>query len=153
MRLTLGADHAGFAMKSTAKEILERLGHSVVDVGTFSEAPVDFPDITRDVAAGILKGEADRGVLVCGTGVGASIAANKIPGIRATIAHETYSARQAVEHDDVNVLCIGAWLIGPAVIDQVLVEFLHAEFSTDADCRRRVEKLHQLERDAASEFN
>ncbi|GAB3523607.1 RpiB/LacA/LacB family sugar-phosphate isomerase [Arthrobacter monumenti] len=153
MRLTLGADHAGFPLKSKARQILESLGHSVVDVGTFSEAPVDFPDITQDVATPILKGEADRGILVCGTGVGASIAANKIPGIRATIAHETYSARQGVEHDDVNVLCLGAWLIGPAVIEQVLVEFLKAEFSTDADCRRRVEKLHQLERDAAARVN
>lgn len=149
MRISIGADHAGFPMKATAIGVLERLGHEVSDVGTFDETPVDFPDITRDVAAPILTGEVDRGVLVCGTGVGASIAANKIPGIRAAVAHDPYSARQGVEHDDVNVVCIGAWLVGPAVIDHVLVEFLKAEFSTDPDCRRRVEKLHELERNAA----
>ncbi|MGC5615111.1 RpiB/LacA/LacB family sugar-phosphate isomerase [Georgenia sp. Z1491] len=150
MRLIIGADHAGFPMKETARAVLEKLGHTVVDVGTHSEEPVDFPDIARAVAEPILAGETDRGVLVCGTGVGAAIAANKIPGIRATVAHDTYSARQGVEHDDVNVICVGAWLVGPTVIEQVVTEFLAAEFSTDPDCRRRVEKLHQLELEAAA---
>ncbi|MGO1510502.1 MAG: RpiB/LacA/LacB family sugar-phosphate isomerase [Actinomycetaceae bacterium] len=150
MRLIIGADHAGFPMKETARAVIEKLGHTVTDVGTHSEEPVDFPDVARAVADPILAGDADRGVLVCGTGVGAAIAANKIPGIRATVTHDSYSARQGVEHDDVNVICIGAWLVGPIVIEQVITEFLAAEFSTDPACRRRVDKLHQLERDAAA---
>lgn len=150
MQLTLGADHAGFPLKQNVKDTLENLGHTVIDVGTYSEDPVDFPDIARDVTAPVLAKEADRGILVCGSGVGATIAANKIPGIRAVTAHDTYSARQSVEHDDVNVLSIGAWLIGPAIVEQVLKAFLEATFSSDADCRRRVEKLHQLEREHAT---
>lgn len=149
MRIALGNDHAGFLLKDHARKTLEKLGHEVTDVGAPSNDPVDFPDITQDVARLVLSGEADRGVLVCGTGVGASIAANKIPGIRAMTAHDTYSARQGVEHDDVNVICMGAWLVGPVIVEQVLEEFLKAEFSTDADCRRRVEKIHQLEKLAA----
>jgi ribose 5-phosphate isomerase B len=112
---------------------------------------VDFPDVARAVSAPVRAGEADRGVLVCGTGVGAAIAANKIAGIRATVAHDTYTARQAVEHDDVNVVCLGAWLVGPAIATQVLEEFLAARFSTDPDFRRRVQMLHDMEREMATD--
>jgi len=152
MRITLGNDHAGFPLKAHVKSVLEGLGHEVVDVGVHDDSPADFPDVTRLVAEPVRAGEADRGVLVCGTGVGASIAANKIPGIRACVTHDPYSARQGVEHDDVNVMCIGAWLVGPVVATQVIEEFLAARFSTDPDCRRRVEKLHEMERVAAAEL-
>ncbi|MBG6215845.1 ribose 5-phosphate isomerase B [Arthrobacter sp. CAN_A6] len=145
MRIALGNDHAGFPLKDHVRKTLERLGHEVTDVGAPDTTPVDFPDISQNVADLVLSGDADRGVLVCGTGVGASIAANKVPGIRAMTAHDTYSARQGVEHDDVNILCMGAWLIGPVIAEQVIEEYLAAEFSTDADCRRRVDKIHQLE--------
>ena len=150
MRIALGNDHAGFPLKSHVRGELERLGHEVLDLGAPDDRPVDFPDVAKAVCAPVLDGGADRGVMVCGTGVGASIAANKIPGIRASVAHDTYTARQAVEHDDVNVVCLGAWLVGPAIASQVLAEFLAAEFSTDPDCRRRVQMLHDMERAAAS---
>ena len=148
MRIALGNDHAGYPLKDYVIGRLADLGYEVVDLGAPSEEPVDFPDVARAVAEPVLSGAADRGVLVCGTGVGASIAANKIPGIRATVAHDPYTARQGVEHDDVNVVCIGAWLVGPRVIDQVLEAFLAATFSTDPDFRRRVDKLHEMERSA-----
>jgi ribose 5-phosphate isomerase B len=146
MIVALGNDHAGFPLKAHVRAELERLGHEVIDVGAHGSDPVDFPDIAKAVCKPVLAGEATRGVLVCGTGVGASIAANKIPGIRAAVTHDTYSARQAVEHDDVNVVCLGAWLVGPAIATGVLEAFLAAEFSTDPDCRRRVQMLHDMER-------
>jgi ribose 5-phosphate isomerase B len=150
MIVALGNDHAGFLLKAHVRSELERLGHEVIDVGAHGSEPVDFPDIAKAVCKPVLAGEATRGVLVCGTGVGASIAANKVPGIRAAVAHDTYSARQAVEHDDVNVVCLGAWLVGPAIATGVLEQFLAAEFSTDPDCRRRVQMLHDMERAAAT---
>jgi ribose 5-phosphate isomerase B len=151
MKIVLGNDHAGFPLKEHVRSVLERLGHEVLDVGTQGPDPVDFPDVAKAVSAPVRAGEADRGVLVCGTGVGAAIAANKITGIRATVAHDTYTPPQAVEHDDVNVVCLGAWLVGPAIATQVLEEFLDARFSTDPDFRRRVQMLHDMERDMASE--
>ena len=114
MKIAVGGDHAGFPMKAPVVEHLKSLGHKVTDHGTHSEDPVDFPDIAQKVTAAILSGEADRGVLVCGTGVGAAIAGNKVPGIRAALAHDTHCAHQGVEHDDVNLICIGAWIIGIA---------------------------------------
>ena len=107
MKLAIGGDHAGFPMKGPVVEYLRSQGHEVVDHGTHSEDPVDFPDIAQRVTSAILSGEAERGVLVCGTGVGASIAGNKVPGIRAMLAHDTHCAHQGVEHDDVNLLCVG----------------------------------------------
>lgn len=145
MKIVVGADHAGFPAKEDVVRFLQDLGHDVVDVGTHSEEPVDFPDIAGKVGDRILNGDADRGVMVCGTGVGAAIAANKIPGIRATLSHDTYTARQGVEHDDVNVLCMGAWLIGPIAIREILAAYLAAEFSTDEAFRRRVDKLAQMD--------
>jgi ribose 5-phosphate isomerase B len=147
MRIVLGNDHAGLPLKEHVRSVLDGLGHDVLDVGTHDAEPVDFPDVARAVCAPVRAGEAERAVLVCGTGVGAAIAANKIAGIRATVAHDTYTARQAVEHDDVNVVCLGAWLVGPAIATQVLEEFLAATFSTDPDFRRRVRMLHDMERE------
>jgi ribose 5-phosphate isomerase B len=149
MRLAIGGDHAGFPLKGPVIDFLRALGHEVEDFGTHSPDPVDFPDIARLVCDSVRRGSAERGVMVCGTGVGACIAANKIPGIRAALCHDTYSAHQCVEHDDVNVLCIGAWIVGIRVTEEVLRAFLAAEFSTDEEFRRRVHKLAVLEEEAA----
>jgi len=149
MRLAIGGDHAGFPLKGPVIDFLRALGHEVEDFGTHSPDPVDFPDIARLVCDAVRRGSAERGVMVCGTGVGACIAANKIPGIRAALCHDTYSAHQCVEHDDVNVLCIGAWIVGIRVTEEVLRAFLAAEFSTDEEFRRRVNKLAVLEEEAA----
>jgi ribose 5-phosphate isomerase B len=152
MRIAIGGDHAGFPMKEPVKEAIERLGHTVTDYGTHSAEPVDFPDIAQLVCSAVRSGEADRGVMVCGTGVGACIAANKMPGIRAALCHDVYSAHQCVEHDDVNVLCLGAQIIGIKLAEDILKAFLDARFSTDESFRRRVAKLADLERKAASEL-
>jgi ribose 5-phosphate isomerase B len=138
-------DHAGFPLRGPVLDLLSRHTERVIDLGARSEEPVDFPDITRNAVRTILDGETDRVVLLCGTGAGACIAANKIPGIRAAVAHDTYVARQAVVHDDVNVLCIGAWIVGPQIALDVIRHFLAAEFSTDEAFRRRVAKLADLE--------
>src|SRR5262249_35789243 len=110
MKLALGGDHAGFPLKGPVYDFLTAQGHDVTDLGTHSTAPVDFPDIARSVCNMVRTGAAQRAILVCGTGIGACIAANKLPGIRAALCHDTYSAHQCVEHDDANVLCIGAWI-------------------------------------------
>jgi ribose 5-phosphate isomerase B len=130
-------------------DLLRVQGYEVEDFGTHSPEPVDFPDIARLVCEAVRSGKAERGVMVCGTGVGACIAANKIPGIRAALCHDTYSAHQCVEHDDVNVLCIGAWIVGIRVVEEILHAFLAAEFSTAEEFRRRVHKLAVLEQEVA----
>ncbi len=150
MKLAVGGDHAGFPLKGPVIDFLRAKGHEVDDYGTHSPDPVDFPDIARLVCGAVRQGVAERGILVCGTGVGACIAANKIPGIRAVVCHDTYSAHQAVEHDDVNVLCVGAWIAGIRVVEEVLGAFLAAEFSTAEEFRRRVRKLAILEEEASS---
>ncbi len=152
MRIAIGGDHAGFPMKAPVVDLLQSWGHDVVDHGTNSTEPVDFPDIARLVCGDVKVGRVDRGIMVCGTGVGAAIAANKIPGIRASLSHDTYSAHQGVEHDDVNVICLGAQIIGLNLAEEILKTFLDAEFSTEDHFRRRVEKLSELERDAAREL-
>ena len=149
MKLAIGGDHAGFPLKGPVIDYLKAQGHQVEDFGTHSVEPVDFPDISRLVCTAVRDGSAERGILVCGTGVGACIAANKIPGIRAAVCHDTYSAHQAVEHDDVNVVCVGAWIAGVRVVEDVLRSFLAAEFSTSEEFRRRVGKLAVLEQEAA----
>lgn len=146
-KLVLASDHAGFPMKSFVREILVEHCDEVISLGAESEEPVDFPDVTRAAVGLVVSGKAERAVLVCGTGAGACIAANKIAGIRAAVAMDTYVARQMVVHDNVNVLCLGAWLIGPQIIRDVVRTFLSAEFSTEEHFRRRVEKIGQLERD------
>jgi ribose 5-phosphate isomerase B len=146
MRLSIGCDHAGFPLKATVIGVCKQLGHQVTDHGCHDETPVDFPDVTRQVCADVIAGKADRAILVCGTGVGASIAANKIPGIRASIVHDGHIAHQCVEHDDVNVMCIGAKIVGAWLAGDLVRGYLAATFSTDEDCRRRVDKLMALER-------
>jgi ribose 5-phosphate isomerase B len=146
MRLVIGSDHAGWPLKQAVIDHISSLGHEVVDVGSHDDRPVDFPDIARAVAQKVTSGEAARGIMVCGTGVGASIAANKIPGIRASIVHDGHIAHQCVEHDDVNVMCIGAKIVGPWLAVDLVRGYLGATFSADEDCRRRVAKLMELER-------
>ncbi|MBV9598594.1 MAG: ribose 5-phosphate isomerase B [Chloroflexi bacterium] len=145
MRVVVGGDHAGFALKGPVVEALRTWGHDVTDVGTHSSEPVDFPDIARQLCSVIQRGEAERGVMVCGTGVGAAIAANKHSGIRAAVCHDVYSAHQCVEHDDVNVLCLGAQIVGDELAFDLLRTYLAAEFSTSEEFRRRVAKLADLE--------
>jgi ribose 5-phosphate isomerase B len=152
MKLVIGGDHAGFPMKGPVVELLKGWGHPVEDLGTHSPEPVDFPDIAQAVCAAIGQGRAERGVLVCGTGVGACIAGNKIPGIRAALCHDVYSAHQCVEHDDVNLLCMGAQIIGLKLAEEILRAFLVARFSTEEHFRRRVAKLAELERRAARQL-
>ncbi|NDV51399.1 MULTISPECIES: ribose 5-phosphate isomerase B [unclassified Salipiger] len=147
MRLVLGSDHAGFPLKATVLDHLQRLGHEVRDVGSYDDKPVDFPEIAQAVTRAVNDGSAERGLLVCGTGVGASIAANKVKGIRAAVGHDVHSAHQCVEHDDVNVLCIGAQIVGPWLALDLIDAFLGAEFSTDEDFRRRVAMLHDMDND------
>ncbi|CAH2603532.1 Ribose-5-phosphate isomerase B [Rhodovastum atsumiense] len=146
MRLVIGSDHAGWILKQTVIEHLGALGHEIIDVGSHDDRPVDFPDIARALVGKITGGEAERGIMVCGTGVGASIAANKMPGIRAAVCHDVHSAHQSVEHDDVNVMCIGAQIVGPWLARDLISAYLAAEFSTDEDMRRRVAKLHDMDR-------
>jgi ribose 5-phosphate isomerase B len=149
MRIAVSNDHAGFPLKSTVVDHLHRLGHEVIDVGTDSDAPVDFPVMTRRVTDLIRNGTADRGVLVCGTGVGAAIAANKVPGIRAAVIHDTHVARQGVEHNDVNVACLGAWIVGRRIAEDALTAFVEATFDDTDDVRRRVAQLTAMERSAS----
>jgi ribose 5-phosphate isomerase B len=148
MRLVIGSDHAGWPLKGAVIAHLKSLGHEVHDVGCFDDGPVDFPDIARLVASEIVAGRVARGIIVCGTGVGASIAANKMKGIRAAVCHDVHSAHQSVEHDDVNVMCIGAQIVGAWLANDLIDSFVGAQFSTDEDCRRRVAQLHALD-DAA----
>jgi ribose 5-phosphate isomerase B len=145
MRIAVGSDHSGFHLKAGLIAHAEALGHTVTDVGSFDDEPVDFPDIARALTARITQGEADRGLMVCGTGVGAAIAANKVAGIRAAVCHDVHSAHQCVEHDDVNVMCVGAKIVGAWLANDLLEAFLAAEFSTDDNFRRRVAKLAAME--------
>lgn len=146
MRIVIGSDHAGWRLKPTVLEILKARGHDVIDVGSHDEKPVDFPDITGQVCRHVVEGQADRGLLVCGTGVGASIAANKVAGIRAAVCHDVHSAHQSVEHDDVNVMCIGAQIVGPWLAADLVDSFLGAQFNATEDHVRRVAKLHDMDK-------
>jgi ribose 5-phosphate isomerase B len=145
MRIVLAADHAGFRLKNALADDLRGRGYDVIDAGTTSEEPVDYPDYAEALSKIILDGSADRGILVCGSGVGASISANKVPGIRAGLCHDSYSARQGVEHDDMNVLVLGARVIGVALARELVSSFLAAEFSREERHLRRVEKIGHLE--------
>lgn len=142
-------DHAGFLLKGFIKNLLAEHCDEIIDLGVNSEEPVDFPDVTKKSVSLIMEGKVDRVIMACGTGAGACIAANKVPGIRAAVCHDTYVARQAVEHDDVNVLCLGAWIVGRQIAADVIRTFLSAEFSTEEHFRRRVGKIADLEREAA----
>lgn len=150
MRVAVAADHAGYPLKEGVLDQVRALGHQALDLGTDSMAPVDYPDIARAVGAAIMRGAADRGVLLCGSGVGAAIAANKMRGVRAAICHDTYSARQGVEHDAMNVLALGARVIGPAMIPELVHAFVNAVFTAEERHVRRLDKVAQLEAEAAA---
>lgn len=145
MRVAVAFDHAGFPLKETVIRAVREAGHEVIDLGTNSTAPVDYPDYAEKLGRAILDGVAERGVLVCGSGIGACIAANKIQGIYAGLCHDVYSAHQGVEHDDMNVLCLGARIIGPALVPELVDAFLGAQFSTEERHQRRVAKVRNLE--------
>ena len=144
MRIAVGSDHAGFELKERLLPYL-RSKYEVLDQGSYDPAPVDFPQIGKKVCAAILSGEADRGVMFCGTGVGAAIACNKVPGIRASVCHDLYTAHQCVEHDNVQIIAMGAQIIGPTVAEELIDIFLSAQFSDDEDFRRRVRMLEEMD--------
>lgn len=150
MHVAIGADHAGYPLKQELARFLEDLGHAVLDLGTDSAAPVDYPDYAEAVGLAVRDGRAERGLLVCGSGVGASVAANKIPGIRAGLCHDTYSAHQGVEHDDMNVLTLGARVIGVKLAEELVAAFLAARFTGEDRHRRRLDKIKALEARYAS---
>ena len=149
MKVALGGDHGGFPLKQIVVEAVSALGHEVIDVGTFSAEAVDFPDFVKKVGEKVQSGEAERGILICGSGIGASIAANKMKGIYASICHDTYSAAQGVEHDAMNVLCLGGRVIGPELVKVLVPAFLNAEYlgnkSGGDRFARRVGKIKKIE--------
>jgi ribose 5-phosphate isomerase B len=145
MRIAVAADHAGFEMKGDLAAALRAQGHDVLDLGTHSSAAVDYPECAVAVATALRDRRADRGLIVCGSGAGVSIAANKFPGVRAAVCHDCYTARQAVEHDDMNVLCLGARVIGPALAGDLVAVFLAATFSGEARHQRRLDKILAIE--------
>jgi RpiB/LacA/LacB family sugar-phosphate isomerase len=145
MKIVVGSDHAGFALKQEVAAALRQAGHDVVDVGTGSTEPVDYPDSAEAVGLAVTDGRAERGVLMCGSGVGASVAANKLPGIRAAVCHDTYSAHQGVEHDDMNVLVLGGRVVGPALALDLVRVFVAARFTGEERHARRLAKIKALE--------
>jgi ribose 5-phosphate isomerase B len=149
MRIACAFDHAGFPLKPVVLETLAAAGHEPVDLGTWSTDPVDYPDTARDAAEAVLAGTVDRAVVVCGSGAGVAVAACKFPGIRAATAHDTYTAHQAVEHDDVNVLCLGARVVGPAYAAEIIAAYAAAAFSGAERHKRRVAKIAAIEREFA----
>lgn len=146
MHVALGADHAGYELKERIKSHLSKLKHDAIDLGTHSKAPVDYPDFAEAVGRALSAGKAERGILVCGSGVGASVAANKMRGIRAGLCHDHYSAHQGVEHDDINVLVLGGRIIGEALALELVEAFLLARFTGEDRHRQRLEKVLRLER-------
>jgi RpiB/LacA/LacB family sugar-phosphate isomerase len=145
MRITIGSDHAGFTLKSKMSDVVRALGHEVLDVGAFNENPCDYPDIAEVVAHGIADGKCDRGILFDGSGVGMTIAANKVSGIRAAACHDTCSAHQGVEFDDMNVLVIGSRIVGEKLAEELVKSFLGARFTGAARHLRRINKIKALE--------
>ena len=145
MRIAVGCDHAGFPLKAPAIEELRRLGHDVIDLGTNSTDAVDYPDFAQQVGEAVARGDAERGLLLCGSGVGASVAANKVPGVRAAVCHDTFSARQGVEDDDMNVLCLGARVIGDQLALDVIRAWQAATFSNAERHVRRLNKVKAIE--------
>ena len=149
MKIAVGFDHAGFPLKKTVLTAVREAGHEAIDMGTNSSEPVDFPDITEKVGRAVQNADAERGILVCGSGIGACIAANKMKGVYASICHDTYSAAQGVLHDDMNVLCLGGRVIGPELAKALIPAFLNAEYQGNKmggeRLARRVEKIHKME--------
>jgi ribose 5-phosphate isomerase B len=145
VKIAVACDHGGFPLKANVIEIVRAAGHEVLDLGTNSADPVDYPDYARAIGEAIQHGRAERGVLLCGSGIGACVAANKMKGIRAGVCHDTYSAHQGVEHDDMNVLCLGARVIGPELVPELVQAFLRARFTGEARHVRRLGKIQALE--------
>jgi len=146
MKVVIGSDHAGFRLKNAMGDLIRLLSHSVLDVGAFNENPSDYPDFAEAVGRAVLDGRAERGVLICGSGIGASVAANKLIGIRAGICHDTYSGHQGVEHDNMNVLVMGSRVVGEKLAEDVVRAFLAAKFTNEERHVRRLAKLDTLER-------
>jgi ribose 5-phosphate isomerase B len=148
MKVAVAFDHRGVKLRSRVLETLAELGHKAVDLGTDTDAvSIDYPDKAREVGEAILRGEAERGVLVCGSGVGASVAACKLAGIRAAVCHDSYSAHQGVEHDDMNVLCLGSEIVGAELAGELVKAFVGASFDGGERYRRRLDKVSQMERE------
>jgi ribose 5-phosphate isomerase B len=145
MKLVIGSDHAGFQLKVAMGDVLRALGQEILDVGAFNENPSDYPDFAEAVGRAVLDGKAERGVLICGSGVGASVAVNKLPGIRAAVCHDCYSAHQGVEHDDMNVLVLGSRIVGAKLAEDLVKSFLAAKFSNEDRHVRRLNKVKALE--------
>jgi ribose 5-phosphate isomerase B len=146
MRIAVAFDHRGVKLREKILDVLAELGHETVDLGTDAPQPrIDYPDKAREIGEAIRSGEAERGILCCGSGVGASVAASKIPGIRAAICHDVYSAHQGVEHDDMNVLCLGSEVVGPELTADLVRTFLRAQFDGGERYVRRLQKIEQLE--------
>lgn len=147
MKIAIGCDHGGFAVKPIVLDEVKKLGHAVIDCGAGSLDPSDdYPDFAQRVAEAVAGGRAERGIVICGSGVGACVTANKLPGVRAAICHDSYSAHQGVEHDDLNVLCLGARIIGPELASELIRAFLNARFSGEERHRRRLGKVRAIER-------
>ena len=146
MKIVIGGDHAGFALKQALGEELKRAGHEIVDVGAFDATPSDYPDFAQALGEVMQRGEAERGILICGSGVGACVAANKMRGIRAALIADTYSAHQGVEHDDLNVLCMGARVTGPALASEIVQSFVGATFQHEERFVRRLNKVLDIEK-------
>ncbi len=147
MTIAIGADHGGFCLKKEIMEFLKTLGYEVNDLGTYSEAPADYPDYARAVSKEIMMKKADRGILICGSGVGTCVAANKFPGIRAAICHDTFSAHQGVEDDNINILCLGARVVGPELAKEIVKVWLSASFSGAERHIRRLAKVDAIEKE------
>lgn len=145
MHISIAGDHAGFELKEHIKQFLSAEGHEVQDLGAYDTTPSDYPDFAEALAKVILEGGADKGILLCGSGVGASVAANKIPGIRAGLCHDTYSAHQGVEHDNMNMLVLGGRVIGEAMAQELVHAYVAAKFSNEARHVRRIAKVHAIE--------
>ena len=145
MRVALASDHAGFELKEKIAAYLEEAGFEILDLGTNNEEPVDYPDFSRAIGNALQQQEADRGILICGSGVGACVAANKMSTIRAGLCHDTYSAHQGVEHDDINVLCLGARVIREELARELVSAFLAARFTGEERHRRRLDKIKAME--------
>lgn len=145
MRVAIACDHGGFPLKGTILAAVQESGHEVLDLGAFDETSSDYPDFAEKIGQALVSGETERGILICGSGIGACIAANKIKGVYAGLCHDTYSAHQGVEHDDMNVLCLGARIIGPALATELVQAFLGAVFSREERHLRRVGKVRAIE--------
>ena len=151
MRIAVGADHNGYALKQTIAGLLKSMGHEVSDVGAHAIDPLDdYPDFAGALARTVASGEAERGIMVCGSGVGASVAANKVRGVRAAVCHDTYSAHQGVEHDDMNVLCLGARIVGEEVAREAVQVFVSATFTGEERHQRRLDKVLAIEAEQGS---